>query len=178
MSNNKDVLIFMYAPWCGWCKRIAADYIKVADHFANENMIDITTIDSTVHTLTHPKLQIRGFPTVVLFKKNDKDNPVEYNGDRSSADMIKFVKANVDNIKLNITDSNENSIITLTNNFKEVVMDNNKNVIIMFFAEWCHWCEKMLPDYKKLPDHFKDSNYLSIVVANGPNNKDSFNHDS
>ena len=92
MQKDKDVLLLLYAPWCGWCKRIAADYIKATEMLASNSNVELMAVDATQWKTTHPKVEIQGFPTVFLFKNADKANPVEYNGDRSAGDLVKFVK--------------------------------------------------------------------------------------
>ena len=91
MQKDKDVLLLLYAPWCGWCKKIAPDYIKATEMLASNSQVELMAVDATQWQTTHPKVQVQGFPTAFLFKKGDKANPVEYNGDRSANDLVKFV---------------------------------------------------------------------------------------
>ena len=160
MQNNKHVLLLFYAPWCGWCKRIAPDFIKATQALQGNSEVELMVVDATQHQVTHPKVQIQGFPTIFLFKKDDKANPVEYNGDRSLDDMVNFVniQTNSPNIQLKVQEISEGNgeSINITNNFKELVLDSSEDVIVMFYAPWCGWCKKMLPDFDRLAIHFKD----------------------
>lgn len=47
----------------------------------------------------HPAMPVTGFPTLKLFKPNNR-TPVDYSGDRSLNDMIKFLE---ENANLNLT---------------------------------------------------------------------------
>ena len=168
MQSNKHTFLLFYAPWCGWCKRIAPDFIKATQDLQGNSEVELMVVDATQWQVSHPKIQIQGFPTIFLFKKDDKVNPIEYNGDRSSSDLVKFINTytNSANIQLNVQEVSVGSDtpIDITDNFKQLVIDSQEDVIVMFYAPWCGWCKKMLPDYNKLASHFKDlSSKLKIM---------------
>ncbi|KAJ9456347.1 Protein disulfide-isomerase [Diplonema papillatum] len=48
-------------------------------------------------------------------------------------------------------------------NFKEIVMDKTKDVLIKFYAPWCGHCKKMIPAYDELAKTFEDND--SIIIA-------------
>ena len=35
LKKDKAVLVDYWAPWCGYCRRIAAPYDKIADQYAD-----------------------------------------------------------------------------------------------------------------------------------------------
>ena len=43
----------------------------------------------------HVKMQVSGFPTLKLFKKGNP-NPIDYTGDRSLKDIVKFLEDNLE----------------------------------------------------------------------------------
>ena len=171
MQKDKDVLLLLYAPWCGWCKKIAADYIKATETLASNSNVELMAVDATQWKTTHPKVEIQGFPTVFLFKNADKANPVEYNGDRSAGDLVKFVKMHMSgkvevetpNVQLKISELDTSKLIEMTDNFDSVVMNNDNDVFVMFYAPWCGWCKKMMPDIEALAQKYSSNNKISIV---------------
>jgi len=92
LDTTKNVLLEFYAPWCGHCKQLAPIYEEVGAAFKNRNDIVIAKIDATANDV-NPNLGIRGFPTLKLFKANDKANPIDYQGDRTKEDLIRFVES-------------------------------------------------------------------------------------
>lgn len=55
-------------------------------------------------------------------------------------------------------------VITLTNdNFDQVVMNPNKNVLVEFYAPWCGHCKHLAPTYEKVGEAFE--NEPNCVVA-------------
>jgi protein disulfide-isomerase A1 len=90
---TKDVLVEFYAPWCGHCKQLAPIYEELGQAFKGVPSVVIAKIDATSNDV-NPKLGIRGFPTLKLFPANNKNEPIDYQGDRSKADLIQFVQDN------------------------------------------------------------------------------------
>lgn len=94
-DDNKDVLVEFYAPWCGHCKSLAPKYEELGALYQSNpdfaSKITIAKVDATANDVPD---EIQGFPTIKLFKAGDKKNPIEYSGDRSIEDLIKFVKEN------------------------------------------------------------------------------------
>jgi len=58
----------------------------------------------------------------------------------------------------------ENGVTTLVgSNFEEIVFDENKDVLVEFYAPWCGHCKQLVPIYDKLGQAFKD--IPSVVIA-------------
>jgi protein disulfide-isomerase A6 len=93
LHPKKCTLVKFFAPWCGHCKSMAADYIKLSNSFVNEENVQITEVDCTVETATAGDHGIQGYPTLKLFPANTdkKKTAVPYNGKRSLKEMIDFV---------------------------------------------------------------------------------------
>lgn len=89
-DDSKHVLVEFYAPWCGHCKKLAPVWEELGQSFQGNSDIVIAKCDATANDVP-PSLNIRGFPTILLFPAGQKDNHIEYQGSRSLDDLKSFV---------------------------------------------------------------------------------------
>ena len=69
MSEGKAVLVDYWAPWCGYCRRIAPMYDKVAQQYEGRLLIAKINIDEEPE-LAHRE-RIEGIPTLVLYRDGE-----------------------------------------------------------------------------------------------------------
>ena len=80
-----------YAPWCGHCKTLAPEYETAAQELEKANTgIKLIKIDATeeANKALAEKYEVRGFPTIKIFKGKSVDAPVDYQGPRDSAGIV------------------------------------------------------------------------------------------
>merc|ERR1712088_912535 len=90
LDAEKHVLVEFYAPWCGHCKSLAPIYDELGEKYKDSKDIVIAKMDSTTNEVKD--VNIRGFPTLKLFKKGD-NKVVEYDGARDLDGFVKFLDA-------------------------------------------------------------------------------------
>ena len=66
LQSTTPVLVDYWAEWCGPCKMIAPILNDVAAEYAGKVTVAKVNIDHNPNT--PPKFQIRGIPTLLLFK--------------------------------------------------------------------------------------------------------------
>lgn len=89
-DKNKDVFVMFHATWCGHCKRLMPTWEKLGDQNFGPDVI-IARVDASTSTTVGKKYNIRKYPTVKYFTKNNKEG-IEYVGDRTMEDLTSFVQ--------------------------------------------------------------------------------------
>lgn len=94
-ATGKASLKVHVAMWCGWSKRLLQQLDS--DEFKNkfkdvENICVLEIIDCDLNKEKCDPTIVKGFPTIILQTKSGK--MIQYNGDRTTDDLILFIKAN------------------------------------------------------------------------------------
>lgn len=90
LKSDAYVLFEAYAPWCGHCKKLAPIYDELAAKVADKEDIIIAKMDATGNE--YPGLEIKGFPTLIFYKKGEKSTPMPYEGERTLDGMLEFLE--------------------------------------------------------------------------------------
>lgn len=141
---------------------------KEFENFARENYNKIIFITSKINSDSGVKLaeliKVTLFddPTVIITRFEDF-NTVKYNVATHTKEgfaqaLIDFNKGtlplyyNSDKIP---EDNNHNVKIVVGKSFEDIVLNNNKYVLLLAYAPWCRHCKKLEPEYDKLGEYFK-----------------------
>ncbi|KFK27591.1 hypothetical protein AALP_AA8G403600 [Arabis alpina] len=91
LDESKDVLLEVYAPWCGHCQALEPMYNKLAKHLQKIDSLVIAKMDGT--TNEHPKAKAEGFPTILFFPAGNKTSePITVDTDRTVVAFYKFLR--------------------------------------------------------------------------------------
>ncbi|KAL6629357.1 hypothetical protein ACP70R_029122 [Stipagrostis hirtigluma subsp. patula] len=91
LDESKDVLLEIYAPWCGHCQALEPTYNKLAKHLRGIDSLVIAKMDGT--TNEHPRAKPDGYPTILFYPAGKKSfEPITFEGDRTVVEMYKFIK--------------------------------------------------------------------------------------
>lgn len=84
--DGEGQFIKFYAPWCGHCKRLAPTWDKLSEKFPTK----VSKVDCTVERQLCQEQGIRGYPTLMFFKKGTSEGE-KYQGSRDLEALEKFV---------------------------------------------------------------------------------------
>ena len=161
-DESKDVLLEIYAPWCGHCKKLAPEYEKLAGTIAEKtDKVVIAKVDGTLNSMPN-SLSYTGFPTLYWISANT--NEVTKPNGRDYESLLKHV-VNSASIDLDIeipvksepvpAEAQAGEVVQLVgNNFKKIV-NGEKNMLIKFYAPWCGHCKAMAPAFVELAEDLK-----------------------
>lgn len=82
-------LLYFYAPWCPHCTNLD----KVWNQLSASPLLTLKKVDATLPENSNLGFyyNVSGYPTIIL---TTPTSTVEYNGDRTIADLKQFIQAN------------------------------------------------------------------------------------
>lgn len=97
LDKSKDVFLEVYAPWCGHCKNLAPTWEKLGEQVkgVKDSSVVIAKMDGIDNDIPpEGGFQVQGFPTLKFFKA-ETNEMIDYNGDRSYEDLVRFINEQV-----------------------------------------------------------------------------------
>lgn len=88
-----DVFIMYHAPWCSHCKALSPQFDALAEELKTiAPHLSFAKMDATSNEVLG--LDIRGYPTLKLYTKENKESPIEYGGNKDKEGMREFLSVN------------------------------------------------------------------------------------
>ena len=89
LNADTPVLVDYWAEWCGPCKMIAPILDELANEYAGK--VKICKVDVDSNPETPAKFNVRGIPTLILFK--DSNIEATKVGALSKTQLVEFIEA-------------------------------------------------------------------------------------
>lgn len=88
-DSAKPSMVLFYAPWCPHCKTIMGDWEKLRKRVGQN--IEIVKVNCDEKPEMAEKHDVKGFPTIILFKDGKK---IHFEGSRNLENFMTFIKNN------------------------------------------------------------------------------------
>ena len=91
MNEGKIVLVDYWAPWCGYCRRIAPAYDTIAQQYGDKLVVGKVNIDEDPQLAHQERIEV--IPTLVLYKGSEAVGSIV--APESKAKIEEFIKENL-----------------------------------------------------------------------------------
>lgn len=166
-------LAYIFAETAEEREKFAEDFRPIAEKHRGE--INIVTLDAKLFGAHAGNLNLEPekFPAFAIQEttKNAK-YPYDQSKKISAKEIGKFIKDVIDgkvepSIKSEpVPETQEGPVaVVVGRNYQEVVIDNDKDVLLEFYAPWCGHCKALAPKYEELGSLYADEFKDKVVVA-------------
>lgn len=91
IKSDIPVLVDFWAEWCGPCKMIAPVIDAIAEEY--DGRLRVVKLDVDANNETPPKFNVRGIPTLIIFKNGAVAG--DKVGALSRGQLVQFVEENL-----------------------------------------------------------------------------------
>ncbi|XP_013793250.2 protein disulfide-isomerase A3-like, partial [Limulus polyphemus] len=148
-----------------WRNRI----MKVAEKFKNKLNFAVSSKNEFAGEMSEFDLTAKD-DKPVFGARDEKGQKFRMEDEYSPENLEKFLQNLIDgNLKPHtksepIPESNDGPVkVAVGENFNELVVENDKDILVEFYAPWCGHCKKLAPTYEELGKELQNEDGVEIV---------------
>jgi len=160
LKGTKEIMVEFYAPWCGHCKQLAPEYEAAAIELkAKDPAVRLAKVDCIANADVCKQFNVTGYPTLKFFEAGEEGR--SFNGERTQKGLVSFMMKEPRSEDL--PEAQGNLVTLVGKNFDELVLKNQGDTFIKFYAPWCGHCKSMAPAWEELADKFENDATMTIA---------------
>ena len=97
INFDEDYLLVMYyTEWCGYSQQALPHFVGVGNMYQTRRNkgVKLLALDCDKHRADCREANISGYPTIILYKKNDLSFRKEYQGPRKTVQITSWLEKN------------------------------------------------------------------------------------
>lgn len=167
-------LVEYYAPWCGFCKRLAPIWAELATNVKTNNLgFKVAKIDCTQNSGVCSSANVHGYPTIKLYVNGQVH---QYTGERTIEAFTSFVaEKKGDAVHVEAPTRVTPSVVApaepveAASDVAVLSADNFASTIaegywlIEFYAPWCGHCKRLAPIWDELATAQKKEGLFGVA---------------
>eukprot|EP00758_Cryptobia_borreli_P005333 Tbor_TRINITY_DN4847_c0_g1::TRINITY_DN4847_c0_g1_i1::g.1222::m.1222/K09584/PDIA6, TXNDC7; protein disulfide-isomerase A6 len=169
VGKEAGVLVEFYAPWCGHCKSLVPEYMKVGKAASGSKAVVVAKVNADEHGGLAGRFGVSGYPTIKYFPAGSTEAE-DYQGGRDAASFVSFLNMKT-GANLIIRKDPTFAVAITAQTFAEIV-GKEAGVLVEFYAPWCGHCKSLAPIYEKVAKAFaNDKKKIIIATVNADDDK-------
>lgn len=90
-NDDAPAFVLFYTNWCGHCKRCKPEFKRLMEEYKGNTKVIMIDCEAPENKELVQSQNIKGFPTIRLFKNGMGDDYEEYTGGRTYSDFAEYL---------------------------------------------------------------------------------------